>query len=229
MKKIAIISCSRNKKERTRLYKSTKDFSQEEFKVIFHENNNTGLPKTYNKYLTKDVLKYHDILLFIHDDVYIDDPRLFEKLYNGAKYYDIIGLAGCLNPEITIPSLWHRMANNKDWRGYVFHRLSNKEPDKNELPDLIRCDSFGPTPSRVSIMDGLFMAVVVQKALDANWIFNESFDFHHYDIASCLDACERGLTLGVMPIHVIHDSLGLSDPNDIHFKESEDRFMKLYS
>ena len=87
---------------------------------------------------------------------------------------------------------------------------------------------FGPTPSRVAIIDGLFIAVKLKNVLDVGWKFNENFSFHHYDISSCLDANKLKLKVGVVPINVVHDSPGLSDYNNKSYQESEKKFLQLY-
>ena len=89
--------------------------------------------------------------------------------------------------------------------------------------------SFGPTPSRVVLVDGLFMAVSLKSALDSDWKFNESFTFHHYDLSSCLDANAKGLKIGVSPINVIHGSPGLRSINETKFIQSEKIFLETYT
>ena len=38
-----------------------------------------------------------------------------------------------------------------------------------------------------------------------NWRFNEHYTFHHYDIASCIDAVRKGLKVGVVNLHLRHE------------------------
>ena len=78
------------------------------------------------------------------------------------------------------------------------------------------------------MIDGLFMAVNVKTALKTGWQFNDNFSFHHYDLASCIDANKLSLRIGVIPINVIHVSKGLSNVNDPMFQRSQDVFMKMY-
>ena len=223
MKPILVVCCTKGRKADTKLYQSLSIMSGSETKLVFHENNTTGLPEIYNKYINKKSLKKHDIALFVHDDVYIDDLKLRGKLYSYAKSFDITGVAGCIKPVIREPALWHLMSDRKNHRGYVSHALTTPHGEPG-----VMCSSFGYTPSRVVMIDGLFMAVNLKKAIQKDWMFNTNFKFHHYDLSSCLDANKKQLRIGVAPINIIHDSPGLNSLNDKSFQESQDTFLKLY-
>lgn len=223
MKKILVVSCTARRerdKNDLKISQSLK-FMQDEVKVKIHFENKDSLSKIYNQYITTKVSQKHDIVLFVHDDVYIDDYKLRGKLYACLQEYDIIGLAGCLDPKIKSPALWHLMSDRENWRGYVAHEVP-------QVPGTVYMTSFGVTPSRVAIADGLFLAVNVKKALQHEWKFNEDYRFHHYDIASCIDANKKKLKIGVTNINVIHDSGGLSNSNDPEFIESEKKFLQSY-
>ena len=88
---------------------------------------------------------------------------------------------------------------------------------------------FGPVPVRTAIVDGVFMSVNVKKVKEAKWKFNENYDFHLYDISSCLDANKKKLKVGVAPIHLIHASPGLRNFNDITFQKNQTQFLKEYA
>jgi hypothetical protein len=79
------------------------------------------------------------------------------------------------------------------------------------------------------ILDGLFLAVNLRTALKTGWRFNENYDFHHYDIASCLDANAKKLKLGTYPIYTTHMSPGLSSLEDKTFKQSQKQFITEYA
>lgn len=223
MKPILIVSCTRGHKRDTKIFKSMNILQPGDVKLYIHENNKAGLPEVYNTHLTKKTLKKHDIVLFVHDDVYVDDLKIRGKLYNNIQAFDIVGLAGCVKPKISRPVLWHLMTSRDNLRGSVCH--PHKVSDDEYA---VMNTSFGYTPSRVTIMDGLFMAVNLKAVLAAEWKFNENFKHHHYDIASCLDANKKSLRLGVAPIHTIHDSQGLKSINDTNWAKSQDQFMDIY-
>jgi hypothetical protein len=87
---------------------------------------------------------------------------------------------------------------------------------------------FGVTPSRAVIVDGLFIAVNCEAVASKNWQWNENFDFHHYDIASCIDANAKALKIGVYPINVFHASPGLASLQDAAWSKSNEKFLQLY-
>ena len=221
MKKILVVSCSARssiEKENILIYQSLR-ILKHEVRLELHYDNKTPLPVVYNRYLTPKYKKKYDIVVFAHDDVYIDDLKLRGKLYGGLKQFDIVGLAGCLNPVIKAPAMWHLMSEPKDYRGFVGH--AHKQ-DVN----LIHMSAYGPSPSRVMLVDGLFMAVNLETVLNTDWKFNENFSFHHYDLAASLDANYMKLKLGVIPIHAIHASMGLHNYHDKEFQQSQSKFLE---
>lgn len=225
LKPLLIVSATRGDKFKdTRLGSSMKALeNQASFK--YKTNNTKGLPEVYNTYLTKKVENKHDIVVFCHDDLYIDDAKLRGKLYKSmfVDKYDIIGLAGASTCRVSRdqPMLWHLMSDRDSWSGTVYH------PHGKDTVQVMST-TYGPTPKRCLILDGLFLAVNVKKVREANWQFNENFDFHHYDIASCIDANNKQLKLGTSMIHVIHDSPGLTSTSDKDWQASQSKFLELY-
>ena len=221
--KIAFYFATRSKEfTETSAYKS---LSRLKDKItILHDSENTlGLSERYNQIISTYKNDF-DNIVFVHDDVYVDDLYVCEKLERAHKDFDIVGLAGGVNPKIQKLALWHLMCggfNSNNLRGAVAHPI-------NESGQIFMT-SFGPTPARVALLDGLFLSVNVRKANSVGWKFNENYTFHHYDIASSIDANIRKLKLGVAPIWVVHKSPGLLNTNDQLFLDSQDKFIKEYS
>lgn len=226
LKPLLIVSATRSENSKdTRLGSCTNALSsQASFKFV--TKNTRGLPAVYNDYFTKKIADKHDIVVFCHDDLYIDDNKLRGKLYKSmfVDKYDIVGLAGASTCTIdkATPTLWHLMSDRNTWSGTVFHPAGK---DTNQ----VMSTTYGPTPSRCLTLDGLFLAVNIKRAREAKWKFNTEFDFHHYDIASCLDANEKQLKLGTCMIHAVHDSPGLMSIEDENWKKSSEKFLKLYN
>ena len=233
LKPILIVSATKAKTAKgTRLVNSLNAIT-DQIKLKILTNNDIGLPKVYNKFFTKKIADKHDIVLFCHDDLYIDDLKLRGKLYKSmfVDKYDIVGLAGASTCTITRdkPTLWHLMSDRKSWSGTVFHPAAPEGTLVGDELKTVMSTTYGPTPQRCLVLDGVFMAVNIHKARKAKWQFNENFDFHHYDIASSLDANEKQLKLGTCMIHAIHDSPGLSSLQDPEWQASQSKFLELYN
>jgi hypothetical protein len=223
--KTAFYTCTRKKEiADTFAFKSLRRLS-DKIELFYDCDNTKGLSERYNEIL-KEHSKSFDNIVFLHDDVYVDDLYVVEKLEKAHTVFDIVGLAGGINPKISKPALWHLMCGGfggGNLRGAVAHPTGNKANDQ------IFMTSFGPTPSRVAILDGLFLSVSTKCYLEQSWKFNENYKFHHYDIASSIDANKAKLKLGVVPIWCIHSSPGLMSLEDKMFTDSQQKFVEEYS
>ena len=224
----AIFSCTKHTDyKQTLLYKSIAKIERESNlvlldKLFFNTQNKKGLSEAYNKFLYDNPI--YDMVIFIHDDMWIDDAGFITKLIDAHKEYDIIGLAGGLSPVLKAPALWHLMCggfHGGNLRGFAGHYLSDGKTTN--------ITNFGPSPARVAIIDGAFMSVNIKRANDVGWKFNESYTFHHYDLSSCIDANKKKLKIGVVPILTYHNSPGLLDINDSTFNANQEKFLKEYA
>lgn len=231
MKRIRIISCTQaatqQECERLMITQSMRNVLNKNcdtYDFVLLAGNKRGLPEMYNQVLLNDTTS--DWLVFVHDDVYIDDACLLEKL-DTARHnhgFDIVGAAGCLNPRIKEYNLWHVMSDRHDHRGTVAHPTGSSYGIEKQ----IAYTCFGPTPARVAIIDGLFVAVHAPSAKAVGWKFNENYTFHHYDMSSCIDANKLKLKIGVYPINMIHSSPGLNSLDNPIWKNSNQQFLKEY-
>jgi protein O-GlcNAc transferase len=167
---------------------------------IFFENKQ-GLPKLYNQAL-KQVNPTAPVI-FVHDDACLQDLWLSEKLALALQQFDIVGIAGGNPPAGIMPLSWY----NPEWdlSGCIAH--GDRTNQTTYLHPLV-IDHFGPTPKACQFLDGVFLATLPQRLLDAGVQFDEHFEFHHYDLDFCLTARQRGLTLGTWPIWLAHGSMG---------------------
>lgn len=177
--------------------------------------NKEGLPKVYNKFISQSYTNKY--VIFVHDDVLIEDLFWQEKLDVAFEKYDIVGLAGSKKCDLSRPPAWHLMSDPQDHCGEVAHSHDKK----------VWTTRFGPSESRVLVMDGLFIAVNINSLLKTGVSFDEFFDFHHYDITFCLRANRNKLKMGITPIRVVHFGLGDS-MNTPEWRESAEKFKKNY-
>ena len=182
--------------------------------IVF--DNKESLTKVYNRYITEE--NRGKKIVFLHDDVLVEDLFFFDKLNLAFEKFDIVGLAGAKSCDLNAEMMaWHLMAPREHHVGEVAHSKYGKN----------WTTVFGNTPSRALVIDGLFIAVDVSKLLDTNTRFDENFSFHHYDISFCLNANKNKLKIGVYPIRVVHFGLGDSMLSP-EWHESSIRFKQKY-
>lgn len=181
--------------------------------------NKMGLSSVYNKHIIDS--NKDKILIFCHDDVIIEDMFIVEKLNEAINNFDIVGLAGMQAP-ITLGNInaWHLVGDKSRWSGAVAHF------NRSNISERFMT-TFGVMPKRVALLDGLFLAINTQKILENGFKFDEDFEFHHYDIASCIRANNLKLKLGTWPIWVTHRSGGESI-NTPQWVESNKKFIEKF-
>jgi len=179
-------------------------------------NNKTAIAKVYNSFINS--LKDEDcILVLAHDDVVITDEKWIEKLKQALKQYDVVGLAGGVNPKIQAPALWHLMCAKEDLKGGVNHVDMGKNSVFNT--------TFGKN-GRVALLDGLFLAFNPKKISEVGVNFDETCPskFHFYDLDFSLQCNKAKLKLGTTNIGVTHASPGLQNYSD-EFRLGQDWFI----
>lgn len=172
-----------------------------------------GLPSFYNRVI--DATPPNVNLVFVHDDVFIHDVFLIERLREAFRQFDIVGLAGSRSTDLSEPSWalefdrdtlmalgWQK---HGQFAGAVSHQLQPSVDGAIPVPEL---GIYGPITAGCTLMDGLFLAVRTNAIKAKGVKFDPRFDFHHYDIDFCRQALEAGLPLGTWPILVTHGSGG---------------------
>jgi GT2 family glycosyltransferase len=163
--------------------------------------NRRGLPEIYNARI--DAAQGPDVCVFVHDDVWIDDYFLGDRILQGLACYDVIGVAGNRRridkqPGWAFPDLgfaWDVAANLS---GAVAHGKSPFAP----------VSVFGEAPAQCELLDGVFLAARKSVLATHHVRFDERFEFHFYDLDFCRCATRNGLRLGTWPICLTHQSGG---------------------
>jgi hypothetical protein len=183
--------------------------------LIVWTENTDSLSVQYNK--AKKYYDQYDAIIFLHDDVFITDAFLIDKLQVAFAQFDVVGLAGGADISLKSYGLWHLMCDPKTFSGAVSHfDNSGKE----------FVTAFGPFGKRCLLLDGLFLAVYTKTTKNVNW--DENVMFHHYDLLFCLEANKLKLKLGTAPIYVTHDSPGLKGFSE-EFKKSDAYFKEYFN
>jgi hypothetical protein len=217
-----IVACSLSRSSdpcQTKIFKNFQKinkYSKTKIELKLKLNNtNMGLCEYYNKCLDEYGGKC-DYMILVHDDVDFINMDLDYQIEEGMKKYDVLGIAGCIDPEIKEHNLWHIMADKNKLRGFAGHPFSE---NKNEF----YVTSFGPCPSRVVMIDGVVMILNCRRVLDSKTRFDENYKFHHYDLDFSLQCNLNKLKIGIWPILINHSSPGLMDMGG-SWKESNEYF-----
>ena len=215
---IKIYSATKGKKEDTNIYKSIKEYkTYYAYKdLIIKENNTESLQKCYNEFIEHARSNNIDIALLIHDDVHINCSDLYNRLVHSAESFNVFGVAGAVSCKIGNPALWHLMSEKQDQRGCVAHGSREQ----------YAYSSFGPLPSRSLLIDGVLIGINI-NSLPAKVKFDETYPskFHYYDLDFSLECNRNSVKIGVVDIPIIHQSPGLTNPNE-EFYKGQDYFIK---
>lgn len=168
----------------------------------------TPLGRVYNNAL----IGSSDTLVFCHDDIDIHDELWVEKVIEGLKKYDIVGVAG---------SSYYNVFNGSWFASKMFQRGTVAHPALDN-PNVWGFTVYGAAGEAV-VLDGVFMATTKKVLKDV--MFDVELPFHFYDIDFCLRAYEKGYKIGVVPMKIFHKSHGSyrKDWADMHVKFAEKR------
>jgi GT2 family glycosyltransferase len=188
------------------------------------ENNTTGLPEVYNRYVTNAYKDY--IVCFIHDDLTVYDNHIYEKLTAAHENYGVVGVVGAtkinLPFRIDQPTAWHMLSIESSPDGAIRHQSGfvAHEKDGRKWSSM-----FGAVPQEVKIIDGLLMSFDISECLKNGFTFDEDFQFHHYDLTASLRAREVGMNITTTDIFVSHKGMGEMDES---WGRSHRKFVEKY-
>lgn len=164
-------------------------------------NNTRGLSELFNEAIAQ--APDDAILVFVHDDVWLDQTQFGHTLMQGLSQFDVIGLAGNKRRVPAQPG-WLFTDTSYTWETAEFvagHVAHGQDAFGYET-------HFGPAPAACELMDGVFLAASKQQLVQHQVQFDPRFKFHFYDLDFCRTARNQDLRLGVWPMHITHQSLG---------------------
>jgi len=211
-----IIATQKSTPQDTVIYDSIQKLSKlYDIQYTFYTNNKIGLGELYQQVLDNN--NSNDILVFVHDDVILSDINIIDKLIHYSSQFNVMGVAGSKVVDITGSSLicWHNSPKSS-WAGYVIH------PSKQSSQ--YYCTAFGPAPTQVATIDGLFIAVDMEVCKNLT-LFDKNFKFHFYDMDFSLTCYTNQLKIGVINTIIQHNSHGdglLSE----EYKIIQERFLE---
>jgi GT2 family glycosyltransferase len=188
--------------------------------LLLFDNNRTGLSTIYNRAI--DHAKENPaILVFIHDDISICDFHWIDRIREGLKSFDVLGLAGNTRRMPRQPS-WAFTPEMK-WDQREF--LSGTVGHGNGFPANV-VSYFGPAGQSCKLLDGLLLAADSERLVQGGLRFDEQFDFHFYDLDFCRQAELKGVSMGTWPISVVHQSGGAYGKPD--WRAAYERYLRKY-
>jgi GT2 family glycosyltransferase len=183
------------------------------FGLQLFANNTQPLGECYNAAI--DAAAEGDALVFVHDDVRIDDWMLGQRLQDALNVFDVVGVAGnrrCQAGQVT----WYLQppAPNKEGQmhapwdsehlsGAIWHGPTAPGAPGN-------MSNYGPSPAPVALLDGVLIAARADRLRASGVRFDAALGFHFYDLDFCRSATAAGLKLGTWPIAITHASGGSS-------------------
>lgn len=167
-------------------------------------NNTRGLPELYNQVIDEPGAGQDDILVFVHDDVWLLDFYLPYRLSEGLAAFEIIGVAG------------NRRRLNRQ-PAWIFKDMDFTVEEARFLSGVVACGKTWPPETliqhgaprqAVRMLDGMFLAARRSTFFERELRFDTRFDFHFYDLDLCRQAEQKGVSMGTWDISVVHQSEG---------------------
>jgi len=160
-------------------------------------SNKRGLPLVYNEML--DQATDDSVVVFMHDDIWIDDYYLIQRVFEGLDRFDVIGIAGNRRRVAHQPA-WHYI--NMEFQWDTPENLSGLVAHGPQPGGTVQY--YGSVPAACEFLDGAFLAAKKSTLVKHNVRFDPLFDFHFYDLDFCRTARKKGLQLGTWPICITH-------------------------
>lgn len=187
--------------------------------VRLYPENKEGLPTIYNRAI-KDFGGDPCLFIFAHDDLLILDFCWINTILNGLSHFGIVGVAGNKR-RVAFQSSWAFIDQNFTWdnpenlSGIVGHGASFPPPNLS---------IFGPPYQEVKLLDGVILCGLSETLIKNNLQFDERFKFHFYDLDFCRQAESAGVSMGTIPLSIIHESGGSFGSED--WRLSYETYMK---
>jgi hypothetical protein len=170
----------------------------------------TSLSEIYN--LSIDYPKAAEILVFIHDDIWIDDHFFADRIIAGLQSFDVLGIAGNRRRLPRQPSWCFTGQLNDKFIRDVRENLSGAVA--HGTSPFGRVTNYGPVPVQCELLDGVLLAALRDTLRSKGVRFDPRFDFHFYDLDFCRSARAAGLVLGTGTgalTHLSQDAFGSAD------------------
>lgn len=187
--------------------------------VFIEANNTRSLGIVYNEVIE---LSKNDpaTLVFVHDDVLITDLFWGDTIRTGLDKFDIVGLAGTTR-RIPKQASWCMIDCDLTVQEDLQYLSGVVSHGRTFPPENVGV--FGEVGKRCKLLDGVFLAANSKTLDDNNLRFDDQFDFHFYDLDFCRQADNLNLSMGTVPITIVHGSKNSYTDN---WKTMYNRYLK---
>lgn len=169
--------------------------------VLANPSNTCGLPQVYNE--TLGHCDDDGIVVFLHDDVWIDDYHMIQRIVDGLQRFDVVGICGNRR-RLPKQAAWCFVDTELQWddQAYLSGAIAHGESPGGQV------QYYGPSGVACELLDGVLLAAKSSVLRERSVSFDTRFDFNYYDLDFCRTARRRGLTLGTWPLCLTHQSPG---------------------
>ena len=149
-----------------------------------------------------------DLLVFIHDDVWIDDWYIALRLQEALEVFDVVGVAGNTRRQAQQEGWLIQPGTREKDLSHVSGGVSHGTPLTGQIA------MFGTSPQPARLLDGVMLAAKAAVLQNAGVQFDPLFAFHFYDTDFCRSCEAKGLRLGTWPLALTHQSAGAWQSED---------------
>lgn len=207
---IIVVSASRMNREAfntSAIYSSIDRMKHYDKRIVLLPvcSNSVSLSAIYNQFII-DTIK-DCFIVFIHDDIWIEDMFFVDNISRALEQFDIVGIAGNRRIPPRGPT-WFCLEDETQDQDNLSGGIFQHDPMLGSVIEPNNFCYFGPCPADVQLLDGAMIAARGSTLIESGVRFDEQFDFHFYDLDFSRTANQAGLRVGTWPIPLIHLSKG---------------------
>ena len=171
--------------------------------LCVYDRNTLGLAALYNQAI-EAARADPAVLVFLHDDVWFSGADWIDRIREGLRHFDVLGVAGNIRRLPRQPA-WAFVGDALDWDDPACLSGSVGQGEDQGAP---QWQVFGPDRQQVKLLDGVLLAASSDDLHRAELRFDERFRFHFYDMDFCRQCELKGLRMGTWPLGLVHQSGG---------------------
>jgi hypothetical protein len=175
-------------------------------RLYFHELTSTvNMSDVMNLYLQRESFDVSsDTIVYLRDDIYINDANLVDKLLYATNHSAIVGVAGSKSMKWYQPGWQFSKVDDRyftlDDKANLLGRLLHTTG--TPLMQGIDSSVFG----QCHVIDDTLIAVNRNAVIASDTLFDSNMDFNFSAIDFCLTASRKGLKIECIPVDIYYDT-----------------------